>query len=109
MPGTTTATRYDCGHVGEAEVVQESAGVVPVDLAWYGLSLVHIHQNASEAVTTLKKKHRIATMSPYVLIPCQPEYTWIAENPMAQGYALARTGAQSCGPAGARNRVGVSL
>jgi predicted Zn-dependent protease len=59
---------HDCGYVGEAEgVFKKALELSPkLDLAWYGLSLVHIQQKRfDDAVTTLKKNTELQPMSPY--------------------------------------------
>lgn len=58
----------ECGHVDQAELMFKKAlDLSPeLDLAWYGLSLVHIRQKRfDEAVATLEKNTQLQPMSPY--------------------------------------------
>ena len=58
----------DCGDVDQAEIMfRKALDLSPkLDLAWYGLSLVHIRQKRfDDAVATLKKNTQLQPMSPY--------------------------------------------
>ena len=58
----------ECGHISLAEEMFKNAlDLAPkLDLAWYGLSLVHIRQKRfDEAVEALKKNTELQPMSPY--------------------------------------------
>ena len=58
----------ECGQVDQAELMFKKALELSpeLDLAWYGLSLVHIHQKRlDEAVATLGKNTQLQPMSPY--------------------------------------------
>lgn len=58
----------ECGQTEQAEAMFNKALELSpkLDLAWYGLSLVHIHHKRfDEAVITLKKNTQLQPMSPY--------------------------------------------